>query len=38
MWGGQAWAVTINDKKVPVKPGQKLIFSIRFEELNISHY
>jgi hypothetical protein len=36
-WGVQAWAVTINDKKVPVKPNQKSIFSVRFEDLNVSN-
>jgi hypothetical protein len=37
-WGVQACAVTINDKKVPVKPSQKSIFSVRFDELLVSNY
>jgi hypothetical protein len=37
-WGVQAWAVTINNKKVPVKPSQKSIFSVRFEDLMSGHY
>ena len=37
-WEAQACAVTINDKKVPVKPSQKSIFSVRFDELNANNY
>jgi hypothetical protein len=37
-WGVQAWAVTINDKKVPVKPHKISIFSVRFEDLMSGHY
>jgi hypothetical protein len=37
-WGVQAWAVTINDKKVPVKPNKISIFSVRFEDLRIEDY
>jgi len=37
-WGVRAWALTINDKKVPVKPSQKLICSVHFEDLKIGDY
>jgi hypothetical protein len=37
-WGVQAWAVTVDDKKVPVKPNQSSIFSIRFEDLKTDEY
>ncbi|MGY8897608.1 MAG: hypothetical protein ACKVI8_06215 [Paraglaciecola sp.] len=32
-WGVQAWALTINNKKVPVKPNKNSIFCVRFDEL-----
>jgi phosphotransferase system IIB component len=35
-WGVQAWALTINNKKVPVKPSKNSIFSVRFDELKIN--
>jgi hypothetical protein len=35
-WEEQAWALTINDKKVPVKPSKNSIFSVRFDELKMN--
>jgi hypothetical protein len=35
-WGIQAWAVTVNDMKVPVKPSCKSMFSIRFDDITKS--
>jgi hypothetical protein len=32
-WGVQAWALTTNNKKVPVKPSKNSIFSVRFDEI-----
>jgi hypothetical protein len=34
-WGVQAWALTINNKMVPVKTCKNSIFSVRFDELNL---
>jgi hypothetical protein len=34
-WGVQAWALTINNKIVPVKTFKNSIFSVRFDELNL---
>jgi hypothetical protein len=34
-WGIQAWALTINNKKVPVKPSKNSIFSVRFDEIKL---
>jgi hypothetical protein len=33
IWGVQLWALTINNKIVPVKPNKNSIFSVRFDEL-----
>jgi hypothetical protein len=32
-WDVQAWAVTINDKKVPVKTSASSIFTVRYDEV-----